>query len=211
MPTKSVENSTTDNITKSTSVLQAVEVLRSTESPTIGKIAQALCKAQLKMGKAQKSADNPYFKSKYADLSACIDTVLPVLNAEGIALIQGSDYNLENKAFFVTTTLIHTSGEWLKSKLFVPITKHDAQGVGAAQTYGRRYLLASMCALGQEDDDGNSISLNKLGKGKKAGVPKMATTASPSNLTATAAIPQPRPNGVKPKGAVPAKVGRANG
>ena len=209
MATKAAQKNTPHNITDSTTNLQSVEYISSTESTTIGKIAQALCKAQLNMGKAQKSADNPYFKSKYADLSACIDTVLPVLNAEGIALIQGSDYDLESKAFFVTTTLMHTSGEWLKSKLFVPITKHDAQGVGAAQTYGRRYLLASMCALGQEDDDGNSISLNKLGKGKKAGVPKMATTAaSPSNTTATAAIPQPKPNGVKPIGAVPAKVSR---
>ena len=171
------------------------------QSATIGKIAAAMCKAQSDMGSALKSSDNPFFKSKYADVSECLKAALPALNDNGIALIQGSDWDSANKAFFVTTTLLHTSGEWIASKLYVPITKHDAQGVGAAMTYGRRFLLSGMCALAQADDDGNSISLQKLEKGK-AGVPRMAQLgASPNTKQTTTIRPQPTSNSV-----VPAKV-----
>jgi len=161
-------------------------------SEKVGKISTALGKAQKKMGKAVKSSANPFFKSKYADLTACIDAVLPALNSEGIALFQGSEYDVEHRVFFVTTMLIHSSGEFLKNKMFVPITKNDAQGVGAAQTYGRRFSLASVCGLGQEDDDGNSISIQKLGEKKTAGVPTMAQNgASPTQNAATQKRPQP--------------------
>ena len=161
------------------------------QSDTIGELAKSLCNAQSNMGKAMKSSDNPFFKSKYADISACLEASLPALNKEGISIVQGSDYDPTTKTFFVECTLLHTSGEWIKSKLFVPITKMDAQGVGAAQTYGRRYLLSAMVGLAQEDDDGNSISLNRLEKGKKAG------ESFPENLGARAladsnASPEPK-------------------
>ena len=154
-----------------------------TQSSSIGKIAGALCKAQADMGAATKSANNPFYHSKYADVSECLKATLPALNKNGIALVQGSEWDASTKTFFVTTQLIHNSGEWLGSRLFVPITKMDAQGVGAAQTYGRRYLLSAMVGLTQEDDDGNSISLERT---KRAGAPQMAQRgASPKTVTAS--------------------------
>ena len=175
-----------ENNNQSTPIIYSNEQMMSN---TIGELAKSLCNAQNNMGKALKTSSNPFFKSKYADLTVCIDAVLPSLNEEGIALVQGSEYDPDTKTFFVTTTLLHASGEWIKSKIYVPVDKLNAQGIGSAQTYGRRYLLASMCGLGQEDDDGNSIS--KLEKGK-AGVPQMANGASPKKpQPATAKKPQP--------------------
>ena len=69
MATKAAQKNTPHNITDSTTNLQTVEYISSTESTTIGKIAQALCKAQLNMGKAQKSADNPYFNLIVSSIS----------------------------------------------------------------------------------------------------------------------------------------------
>ena len=155
-------------------------------STSIDKLAKSLAIAQSQMGKAAKSSTNPFFKSKYADLTACLDSVLPHLNANEISLVQGNDFDPEHKLFFVTTMLIHSSGQWLKSKIYIPVTKLDAQGIGSASTYGRRYLVAAMCGLGQEDDDGNSISLGVKQGG--AQMPKMATSPK-----VTAKPQKPRP------------------
>ena len=60
-------------------------------------------------------------------------------------------------AICVTTTLLHSSGQWMRSKIKLPLSKVDAQGVGAAVTYGRRYGLSAMVGIAQFDDDANSI------------------------------------------------------
>ena len=102
---------------------------------------------------------NPFFKSKYADLYALIEASFPVLSKYGLSVIQGTRWcNLTN-GFYITTTLLHESGEWFKSELRMPVGgKKDAQAVGGAVTYGRRYGLAAMCGLAQHDDDGNIAS-----------------------------------------------------
>ena len=53
-------------------------------------IASALVKAQKAFGPALKTASNPHFKSKYADLSACVEAVIDGLNSNGIFLMQTS-------------------------------------------------------------------------------------------------------------------------
>ena len=51
---------------------------------------------------------------------------------------------------------MHESGQWLKSEIRIPLTnKKDAQEIGSACTYGRRYGLTAMVGLAQIDDDGN--------------------------------------------------------
>ena len=52
---------------------------------------------------------------------------------------------------------MHSSGQWLRSKIKLPLSKVDAQGVGAAMTYGRRYGLSAIAGIAQFDDDANSI------------------------------------------------------
>ena len=132
-----------------------VKAVESTMSETIGKIAGALAKAQSGMTMIECNSSNPFFNSKYASLSAVLEVALPKLNENGIALVQGNRWDNVDNGFFITSMLIHSSGEWIKSEIRMPISKKDAHGIGAATTYGRRYLLSSMVGVAQADDDGN--------------------------------------------------------
>jgi hypothetical protein len=128
-------------------------------------IAAALVKAQKGFSPALKSADNPFFKSKYADLGACVDAVLDSLHSNGIALVQNCHES--ETGVIVETMFIHESGETLSTgKLHVPATKHDAQGYGSALTYARRYSLMAACGIAPEDDDGNAAAKATEKKGK---------------------------------------------
>ena len=118
------------------------------------KIATALVKAQKAFGPALKTSTNPHFKSKYADLAACIEAVIDALNENGIALIQQSHECADGVT--IETLFIHESGETLSGgKLHVPASKQDPQGYGSAMTYARRYALQAACGIAPEDDDAN--------------------------------------------------------
>jgi hypothetical protein len=117
-------------------------------------IATALVKAQLAFAPALKSSTNPHFKSRYADLAACVEAVIDSLNANGIALIQRTHDSDNGVA--VETMFVHESGETLSGGiLHVPAAKHDPQGYGSALTYARRYSLMAACGIAPEDDDAN--------------------------------------------------------
>jgi len=83
---------------------------------------------------------------------------MPALNANEIALVQGNRWDHNDNGFYVTSMLMHSSGEWMKSEIRMPIAKKDAHGIGAATTYGRRYLLSAMVGIAQADDDGNGAT-----------------------------------------------------
>lgn len=121
------------------------------------KIAAAFVRAQKAFGPALKTSANPHFKSRYADLSACVEAVIAALNDNGIAMLQQT-FECES-GVMVETVFLHESGEELRSgKLHVPASKHDAQGYGSALTYARRYSLMAACGIAPEDDDGNAAS-----------------------------------------------------
>lgn len=120
-------------------------------------VSAALVKAQRSFGPALKDKTNPAFRSKYADLGACIDAVMDALNANGIALIQRQ--HPHDGGVCVETIFIHESGEQISAGMLpVPATKQDAQGYGSAMTYARRYSLMAACGIAPEDDDGNAAS-----------------------------------------------------
>lgn len=120
-------------------------------------VSGALVKAQRAFGPALKDKTNPAFRSKYADLGACVDAVLDALNANGIALIQRT-LPCES-GVTVETVFVHESGESLScGPLHVPAAKQDPQGYGSALTYARRYSLMAACGIAPEDDDGNASS-----------------------------------------------------
>lgn len=121
------------------------------------KISAALVKAQREFGPALKTSSNPHFKSRYADLAACVEAVIDALNNNGIALIQQT-HECES-GVIVETTFIHESGEVFSAgKLQVPAAKQDPQGYGSALTYARRYSLMAACGIAPEDDDGNAAT-----------------------------------------------------
>jgi hypothetical protein len=127
-------------------------------SESITKIAPALVAAQQEIKFAIKDATNPHFKSRYADLGSVIDAVKLSLNDNGIAFMQTpTESSLGTLA--LTTRLIHSSGEWIEDTAICPLQKNDPQGYGSALTYLRRYSLASITGLYQDDDDGESTRM----------------------------------------------------
>lgn len=124
---------------------------------TFSQIAAALVKAQKEFGPALKSSTNPHFRSRYADLAACVEAVVDALNNNGIALTQR--LSPCNDGVIVETVFVHESGEVINcGQLHVPASKQDPQGYGSALTYARRYSLMAACSLAPEDDDGNAGS-----------------------------------------------------
>lgn len=120
-------------------------------------IATALLKAQTEMSNPNKDASNPFFKSKYADLNAVRDAVLPVLNKHGIIVLQPI-VNIDGRNF-VKTVLLHESGEQIESETEIIYSRlNDAQAQGSGITYARRYGLQSLVCIGADDDDGNGAS-----------------------------------------------------
>ena len=130
------------------------------KSDSIDKLAQSLSKAQSEMKGAEKKSTNPFFNSSYADLHTVIESSIPYLTKYGLSVIQGNEG--KPGEFYVTTMLLHESGQWIKSKLRMPIEKATAQSIGSTITYGRRYGLSAIAGISQYDDDGNLAS-NKKG------------------------------------------------
>lgn len=121
----------------------------------MNKIAPAFVAAKKAFGPALKDKANPAFRSKYADLGACIDAVEDALLANGIAFFQETSEDATGVT--VETVFLHESGESLRcGKLHVPASKQDPQGYGSALTYCRRYSLMAACGIAPEDDDGQA-------------------------------------------------------
>ena len=128
----------------------------SEQSTEIGELAKALAVAQGKITGALKDSDNPFFKSRYADLASVWDACRSALSANGIAVIQMPEHSDSGVA--IVTTLAHASGQWMRSTLPLTPKDHSPQAMGSAITYGRRYALAAAVGVAQVDDDGNAAS-----------------------------------------------------
>lgn len=128
------------------------------KSESVLKIFPDLIKAQAEMSKPKKESNNPYFKSKYADLSSILEAVQPSLNAHGIGIIQPVE-SRDGKDF-VKTLLIHASGEFIGSEVEIKNLKPgDSQAFGSGVSYARRYALQALLGLSAVDDDGNKATI----------------------------------------------------
>lgn len=127
-------------------------------SDKIDLLAAALCKAQAAMSPASKDAQNPHFRSKYADLASAWEAAQKPITDNGLAIVQGFEPGVD-KALIIKTMLIHISGQWIESTLvFYPLDQKP-QTLGSCITYGRRYsLMAILGIVPDEDDDGNAAS-----------------------------------------------------
>lgn len=120
-------------------------------------IHQAFIEAYADMSNPKKNAANPAFRSKYANLEELLAQTRPILAAVELALVQ--EPVSEDGSIGVHSYLIHKSGATLDFGHYtVPLAKHDAQGAGSALTYTRRYAIAAIFGLAQEDDDGQEAS-----------------------------------------------------
>ena len=123
------------------------------QSDSIGALAAALSKAQADITGALKDSSNPFFKSKYADLASCWDACRKQLAANNLAVIQTIYVHWESGQTMLATTLVHSSGEWIRSDLPVLAKDLSPQAQGSGITYARRYALAAIVGLAQIDDD----------------------------------------------------------
>lgn len=124
------------------------------KSESIKNLALALCAFQGTVEKIVKSATNPFFKSKYANLADILDVIREPLQTNDLSFVQFPEG--ENA---LTTMLMHSSGEWIQATYIMKPTKNDPQGQGSAITYQRRYALGAILGLNiDDDDDGNQAS-----------------------------------------------------
>lgn len=112
-----------------------------------------LLEVKKQIGTLSKKSTNPFFKSKYLDLRTLLENVEPILEEQGLLLLQPIQNGL------VQSVIIDSeSGEVLvDSCLPLPDIK-DPQKLGMAITYFRRYTLTSLLAISEKDDDGNEAS-----------------------------------------------------
>jgi hypothetical protein len=160
-------------------------------SEQLDKIAAALCAAQAKIGPVVKDSTNPHFKSKFASLGAVTEAIRPPLLAVGISVLQ-STTDEDDSGFCIETMLLHTSGQWLASRVRMPMDKPTAQGAGSAITYGRRYgLAAALGVVADEDDDGNAATTHNVERAtdRAASRPAPSTPRAPSGGNNQATMP----------------------
>lgn len=131
-------------------------------SQVIDLLAAALATAQGQMGGATKSSTNPFFDSRYADLASVWGACREALANNALSVVQtahcdgfGEEHPL---SVTVTTLLMHASGQWIESELQMWPKENTPQSIGTCISYARRYALAAMVGVYQEDDDANRAS-----------------------------------------------------
>jgi hypothetical protein len=125
-------------------------------SEMINEISKAMANAQGEMEPALKSSKNPFFKSNYADLAAIMESIKVPLKKNDLSVWQ--DVITNDKGISVCTMVSHSSGQWIEfGPLEIVLAKRDAQSVGSAITYAKRYALsAAVGVVSDNDDDGEA-------------------------------------------------------
>jgi hypothetical protein len=152
-------------------------------SVTIGAIAGALAKAQIEIVNPEKSLtatiSSPFPREadrsfRYASLASGLDVVRKSLGRQEIATVQTTSIDEVAGLIRLTTTLAHSSGEWVSSDWPVcPVTETAVpHRMGAALTYARRYALFTLVGIaGEEDLDAPELALPRVGPGQNGGLP----------------------------------------
>ena len=114
----------------------------------------SLTAAQSEIENATKNANNPFHKSKYADLNEVLSVVKPVFVKHKLFFAQLPSF--DGALASITTLISNDKGAYISGTSSCTPAKSDAQGIGSASTYLRRYALAGIAGIYQEDDDGES-------------------------------------------------------
>lgn len=124
-------------------------------SEQINELATALAKAQGEIKNVVLNQENPFFKSKYADLAAVREATIPYLSKHDLSIVQYTE--TVAAGMLLHTRLMHSSGQWIDGDYPIATDVLKPQAVGSALTYARRYSWAGITGLAAEvDDDGNS-------------------------------------------------------
>jgi hypothetical protein len=128
-------------------------------------LAAALAAAQAECQNVTMNKVNPHFRSKYADLSAVRDAIIPVFNKHGISVIQAPTTD-GFSGFSLETRLMHSSGEYLIFNFPLPSDTNKMQAIGSAISYARRYTLSAIAGIASEEDDDGNAATNTNGGGR---------------------------------------------
>ena len=120
----------------------------------------ALTKAQGELNSVGKNADNPFFRSKYADFNAIVQEFNRVFLPNGFCFSQ-TNIPSETGLLLLKTELFHSSGCSIAGTISIKPVKGDPQAYGSAMTYAKRYGLSAITGMASEDDDGNGASIGK--------------------------------------------------
>lgn len=132
-------------------------------SEKIDLVSAALVKAQKAIQPAKKDSENPFFKSRYADLAAVVDAIKDPMNDNGLAFLQ---LVRSAETDTVETIILHESGQYISTETKIYCNKpNDPQAFGGGITYTKRYALQAALGLPAEDDDGNDAEGNRKAKG----------------------------------------------
>lgn len=158
------------------------------KSDKIDEIAQALCKAQNQMDPAHKSGLNPLLHNRYSTLDDVLDAIREPFFDNGLAFTQALD--TDENGVYLETVIMHTSGQYIGSRLVVQAVQgnrgvNEMQTFGIALTYSKRYALASLAGVAQEDDtDGNGATASNPAR-------RGAQQSKPAEKRQTATTPPP--------------------
>ena len=141
-------------------------------------IITALVKAQGEFLAIKKTKENPFYKSKYADLETCIEATKPALNENGLVVVQ--TFGFVDRKSTMVTTLYHTSGESVQGVQVLECKDMlDPQKIASCSTYARRYGYMAILGLSSEDDDGNCASKPPVKKVEEPKAPIHNTAGAP--------------------------------
>jgi hypothetical protein len=147
------------------------------KSEEIDKILPAIFDVKIKLQAVTKGSNNPFFKSKYADLNTHLEEVEPLLHDNGLVLMQPPSIGENSNT--VSTIIFHRdSGQYIGGNMKL-VGETDMQKAGSAITYARRYILSGLLSIKTIDDDGNTASGKAKPKSNSSYTPKK--TASPAS------------------------------
>ena len=123
-------------------------------------LAGALALAQSEMNNPTRNTTNGHFKTRYADLAQCRDSVLPVLAKHGIALVQMAETTEDGRSVTLQTVLLYGTERMDCGTLRLPLSGQNlSHALGSALTYMRRYSLCAVAGVAaDDDDDGNNYT-----------------------------------------------------
>ena len=126
-------------------------------SEQLNELFSALAKAQAGILSAKKDSENPFFRSKFADLSSIWDAIRKPLTDNGLCIIQTCEGQVG--AMLLITWLGHSSGQWMKSRFPLNPAKNDPQSIGSVITYMKRYALSAIVGVVADEDDDAEVAM----------------------------------------------------
>jgi ERF superfamily len=163
-----------------------------------------LAKVKQQMDSVKKTANNPFFKSKYADLNSHLEIIEPLLAANGLLLTQPCEITLSGKNVVTSRVYDIETGQSLESSMELLVQGADMQKFGASVTYGRRFTVSALFGMQAEDDDGNTATGKTQNKTETVAIVTNSPPINPAFVPAskmspvTADVNKPAPSFRRP-------------